>query len=268
MAKISDIIALMNRIAPENNVMKGEYDNVGLIVGRREREVKRVLCCLDVTDEVLKEAVESGANMIVAHHPMIWSPVKTVTDDDVLGRKILFAAENGLSVYAAHTNLDCVTGGVNDFVAELFGLSAVEPLNPNATENGGFGRVGNLPSKRRVSDLRTEAELKLKDKHVRIIGDPNASVSRVAIINGAGGGDVEYVDTAVKAGATCFITADVKHHVAVYAYDSGLNVIEPQHYTMEHCYLTRLVGLLKMEALSAHIDVEIMQSVKDVNPVF
>ncbi len=268
MAKISDIIAIMNRIAPENNVMKGEYDNVGLIVGRHEGETERVLCCLDVTGEVLNEAVKVGAKMIISHHPMIWSPIKSVTDGDVLGSKILYAAENGLSVYAAHTNLDFVTGGINDFVAELFGLTEVEPLLPDATESGGFGRVGNLPSKTTVSDLRTEAELKLKDKHVSVIGDTNKTVTRVAVINGAGGGDTEYIDSAIKAGATCLITAEVKHHVAVYAKDIGFNVIEAQHYTMEHCYLTRLVQLLKTEAHLAHVDVEFLQSVNDINPRF
>lgn len=268
MATVKDVIELFETIAPEENTMEDEYDNVGLIVGRRDAAVRRVMCCLDATEEVLREAVDEQVDLIIAHHPMIWSPIRSVTDGDVLGQKILYAIENGVAVYAAHTNLDFSSGGINDFVAQILGLNDIEVLKPYRKGEEGFGRVGNLPSKMYAAVLKGEIENLLHDRYVRIIGEPFEFVSRIAVINGAGGGDTEYIDTALKAGADCLVTADVKHHVAVYAKESGLTVIEPQHYTMEHCYISRLVQVLKLEALCAHLDVEIIQSQKDINPRF
>lgn len=268
MARVKDIVSLLNNVAPETNVLKDEYDNVGLLVGRADAEVKRVLCCLVATEEVISEAGELGVQLIVAHHPMIYAPVKSVTDNDVTGRKILAAIERGIAVYAAHTNLDFSGGGINDFTAQLLGLLDVSVMQPYISDHEGLGRVGNLSGKMYAAVLKGQVENLFKDKYVRIIGEPYEYVSRVAIINGGGGGSTDYVDMALKSGADCLITADVKHHVAVYAKENGLTVIEPQHYTMEHCYITRLVQILKLEALSAKLDVEIIQSSKDINPRF
>ena len=268
MAKVKEIIRLMNVVAPESNVLIGEYDNVGLLVGKTDAEVKRVLCCLDATEEVINEAAAMGAGLIIAHHPMIYQPLKRVNDADITGRKIISAIENGISVYAAHSNLDFTAGGINDFVAGLMELMDVEVIEPYISRHEGMGRVGNLSGKMYAAVLKGQVENLFKDHYVRIIGEPYEYVSRVAIINGAGGGSTDYIDMALKCGADCLITADVKHHVAVYAKENGLTVIEPQHYTMEHCFITRLVQTLKLEALSAKLDVEIFQSDKDINPRF
>ena len=268
MAKVSDIIKIANDIAPEE--YKCSFDNVGLVVGRKDAEVSRAIVCLDVTNEVLKEAIEEGATLIISHHPMIFDGVKKITDETIMGNKILTAVENGISIYAAHTNLDCVQDGINDFVANLLTLSDIQIMDNHVDgEDGvGIGRVGNLSSKMYAGVLKGQVETEFKDKYVRLIGEPLTIVSRVAIINGGGGGETEYVDMAKNMGADCLITADVKHHVAIYAQDSGITVIEPQHYTMEHCYLTRLTQLLKIEVASRKLDVEIKQSKKDINPRF
>lgn len=266
MAKISEVIALANSIAPEE--YKCGFDNVGLIVGRREADVRRVMVCMDVTNDVLREAIEKEVTLIISHHPMIFGGIKTVSDDTVLGNKIVTAIENGISIYAAHTNLDSVKDGINDFVAELLSLTDLSVIDGYVSESEGIGRVGNLGSKMLAGVLKGQVETVFKDKYVRLIGEPYTLVSRVAIINGGGGGDVEYIDIAKKKGADCLITADVKHHVAVYAKDNGMTVIEPQHYTMEHCYLTRLTQMLKIEAAANKLEVEIFQSQQDINPRF
>ena len=266
MAKVKDIIEIFNGIAPEKN--KCDFDNVGLIVGRKDSEVERVLVCLDATKEVILEAIEKGAKLIISHHPMIFSPVKMVSDETLLGEKIVLAIENGISIYAGHTNLDFTVNGINDYLAEILGLTGVTVMDAYISETEGLGRVGNLPSKMHAGVLKGELETLLKDKYVRIIGEPYDFISRVAVINGAGGGDEEYIDMALDNGADCLITAELKHHIAVYAKEKGLTVIECQHYSMEHCYLTRLTQTLKIEALGAHLEVEIMQSQKDINPRF
>ena len=266
MARVKDVINLFKEIAPEENVVIDDYDNVGLLVGKASSEVSKVLCCLDATEEVVAEATKIGAQMIISHHPMIFAPIKSVTEETVVGRKIITAIENGISIYAAHTNLDFSENGINDFVAELIGLTNVEVMDAYISKYAGLGRVGNLSAPIEVASLKRNVENLFADKYVRLIGEPYETVERVAVINGAGGGDTAYIDMAVRANADCLITADVKHHVAVYAKENGLTLIEPQHYTMEYCYISQLVDRLRDEASLQGLDVEFTQSDLDVNP--
>lgn len=264
---VKGALELLKSFAPEEYEFKEEYDNIGLICGNQDAEVNKILCCLDVTNKVLDEAINVGAQLIVSHHPMIYCPIKNVTSDDVLGRKLLKAIEHKIAIYASHTNLDFCPDGINDYVAVQLGLRNVEALKTYDGDKG-FGRVGELANKVYITVLKGEVETILRDNYVRIVAEPYAQVKRVAVINGAGGGDTAYVDMAVKAGADCLITADMKHHVAVYAMDCGLSVIEPQHYTMEHVYISRLVQNFKIEAKSSKADIEIVQAASDTNPRF
>lgn len=263
---VGEVIAILKDFAPEEYEYKEDYDNVGLILGDANTPVTRVICCLDVTMSVIDEAIETGAELIISHHPVIFYPINKINAETVLGRKLLKAAANGISIYAAHTNLDFVRDGINEYVAQLLGLHNVESLHPYIDGETGFGRVGDLANKVYCSVLKGEVETVLRDSYVRTVGEPYAQVKRVAVINGAGGGDKKYIDMAIKAGAECLITADVKHHVAVYAMESGITLIEPQHYTMEHCYMARLVQTLKIEAKARKADAEIMLSQAEQNP--
>ncbi len=268
MARVKDIVRLINAVAPEANVITDDYDNTGLIVGKTETEVERVLVCLDVTEEVLAEAIEKETQMIIAHHPMLFMPTNRVTDETSLGRKIITAIENGIAIYAAHTSLDFTAGGINDYLTTILRLEGTKPLDPYISDREGLGRVGNLDEKMYVTVLKAEVEKLLSDPYVRVIGEPYDYVSRVAVINGAGGGDTKYIDWALREGADCLITADVKHHVAVYAKDNGITLIEPQHYTMEHCYIQNFTHILTTEAEEMELAVEFIQSEKDINPRF
>lgn len=265
---VGQALGMLQDFAPEEYFYKEEYDNIGLILGDKNAIVTKILCCLDVTERVIDEAVELGCELIISHHPLIFCPIQNITADTVLGRKLLKAAQNGIAVYAAHTNLDFVRDGINDYVAALLGLRNTECLSPYIDAQNGFGRVGDLANKVYCTVLKGEVETALKDSYVRIIGEPYAQVKRVAVINGAGGGDTKYIDMALAAEADCLVTADVKHHVAMYAIESGLTVIEPQHFTMEHCYISRLVQILKIEAKARKAEIEIFQSTAEVNPRF
>lgn len=263
---VGEAVAILRDFAPEEYGYKKEYDNIGLILGDESKPVTRILCCLDVTMRVIDEAISLGAELIFSHHPMIWNPISRITSDTVLGRKLLKAAEHGIAVYAAHTNLDFVRDGINDYVASLLGLHNVTSLEPYIDDETGYGRVGDLANKVYCSVFKGEVESVLHDNYVRTVGEPYAQVKRVAVINGGSGGDTKYVDMALKAGADCLVTADVKHHVAMYALESGITLIEPQHFTMEHCYIARLVQNLKIEAKARKADVEIVQSQIEHNP--
>lgn len=263
---VKQAVDLLRGFAPEEYEYKAEYDNIGLILGDENAPVTKILCCLDVTDKVINEAITLGAQLIISHHPMIYCPIKQINAGTVLGAKLLKAASHGISIYAAHTNLDFTRDGINDFVAQMIGLHNVVSLEPYIDGELGFGRVGDLSIKVYSSVLKGEIETLLHDSYVRTVGEPYSQVKRVAVINGGGGGDTKYIDMALKAKADCLITADVKHHVALYAYESGITIIEPQHYTMEYCYISRLVQILKLEAKAKKVDIEILQAQSETNP--
>lgn len=265
---VSQGITLLRNFAPEEYSYKKEYDNIGLMLGNESAVITKIMCCLDVTEKVIDEAIMLGAELIISHHPFIFYPINRITSADVLGRKILKAAENKISIYAAHTNLDYVSDGINDFVASALGLRNTTCLDAYIDSVQGMGRVGDLPNRINCTALKNNIEKVLKDSFVRIIGNPGATAKRVAVINGGGGGDTKYIDLAKQAGADCIVTADLKHHVAVYASELGITVIEPQHFTMEHCYISRLVQILKIEAKSSKFDIEVIQSQNEICPRF
>lgn len=266
MATVGEIVGILKDFAPEEYEYKEEYDNIGLLFGDEQAEVTKLLVCLDVTETVLDEAIKTGAELIVAHHPFIYYPIKRINADDLIGRKILKAAKHGINIYSAHTNLDFVKDGINDYLAVSLGLRNITPLKAYISALEGFGRVGDLSNRVFCSVLKGEVETLLNDSHVRIVGDLTDQVKRIAVINGGGGGDTKYIDMAAQAGADCLITADIKHHVAVYARELGITVIEPQHYNMEYAYIARLCQILKIEAKSRKTGIEILQSRSENNP--
>ena len=264
MTKVSDIAAAIEDFAPLH--LQEDYDNAGLQIGDPGMEVSGVLLCLDVTEEALDEALRRSCNMVVSHHPLIFRGLKQLTGRTDTERIAIRALRDNVAIYSAHTNLDFVRDGINDYVAQILGLHNVTSLEPYIDGETGYGRVGDLSNKVFSSVFKGEVETVLHDAYVRTVGEPYAQVKRVAVINGGSGGDTKYVDMAIKAGADCLVTADVKHHVAVYALESGITLIEPQHFTMEHCYIARLVQYLKIEAKARKSGVEILQSQAEHNP--
>ena len=141
-ATVNDIIKVMDGIAPPN--LAEPWDNVGLLVGRSSNTVKKLMVALDVSPEVVEQAVEHKVQMLVTHHPVIFDPIKKMTDRSWQHKLLLDCAENKIAVYSAHTSLDSVLGGVNDVLAEKIGLLHTEVLVPAAGGEAGLGRVGCL----------------------------------------------------------------------------------------------------------------------------
>ena len=144
MATVREIYQYLDGLAPFSLQM--DFDNAGFLVGRGDRQVKKLLVALDITQEVAEEAVELGAELIVSHHPVIFHPAKSVTDGDPDGRILLTLIEGGVAAICAHTNLDAVTGGVNDALAQALGLTQIEQLHQDGVDPAGrpygIGRVG------------------------------------------------------------------------------------------------------------------------------
>lgn len=205
--KVRDIAGAIERIAPLS--FKEEYDNPGLQTGFFDACVSKVLVCLDVTEAVIDEAISLGCNLIVSHHPLIYRPVRQVSDLDFVQRCIVKAIRNGISVYSAHTNLDNARGGVNWEICRRLGLAGVEWLEPK--ENGlcGSGAVGNLPEEEddEAFALRVKEIFGVEClQHNAFCG---RKIRRVAVCGGSG---ASLLGNALAAGADCYLTGEFHYH--------------------------------------------------------
>ena len=218
--KVADMEKLVGGIAPYE--LAEDWDNVGLLLGRAGAEVSRVLVALDLTDGVVAEAKALGAQLIVTHHPVMMSARRRLTDADREGRLLLDLAQGGIAHIAAHTNLDAANGGVNDVLMNLMGAEHVR--------GEGFVRVGDLPEGTTFASLCERAEKKLHAS-VRAYGRADTPVRCLCCCSGAGSSEIA---DAAALGADCFITGEVKHHIALDAMDMGVCVIEAGHYETEN----------------------------------
>ena len=216
-----------------------EWDNVGLLAGRRDKEVKRILLALDATDETVQTAVEQEADMLITHHPMLFSAIKRVTDEDMNGRRLLALISHDISYYAMHTNYD--TRGMADLAARMMDLQECTVLE-EVKDGEGIGRVGVLPER---MTLRACAE-KVKEAYgipnVKIFGDLNKEVYSAAICPGAGKSTMK---EALRFGCDVYITGDIDHHTGIDAVDQGLCIIDAGHYGIEHIFMEDVKAYLE-----------------------
>lgn len=245
MATVKEIEAFLFSRAPKALAMS--WDNVGLLVGFPDREVKKILVALDVTEEVVREAVECNADLIVAHHPVMncaWNQVQTVRDDTVQGHILISLLTNGVSAICMHTNLDAVAGGVNDALAQILELEDIQLLSQDGVDEKGvpygIGRVGNT---RGYADARSFAAFvkeKLRSDGLRL-EDAGKPVGKVAVGGGACGGMLSDVS---RMGCDTFVTADVKYDVFLDARARGINLIDAGHFSTEDVVCPVLVKWL------------------------
>lgn len=228
---VRDVLALIDAVAPFDS--QEEWDNCGLLVGSPCQEVTGILFALDVTGPVIDEAVRLGASLIITHHPLMFSPVQRITDEDYEGRLISRMLENRLSLIAAHTNLDRAEDGINDVLAALCGLSDVSGHD--------FFRTGTLDSPVSAQDYAHHLEEALSTV-VRVYGPAGQMISKVGLCSG-GGGD-SWTD-ASSSGCDAFVTGEIHHHVALAAVDAGLIVFECGHFATEEPGIRALAQALQ-----------------------
>lgn len=233
MVSVKDIYGYMDRIAPFSLQMG--FDNAGFLVGRGGQPVERLLVVLDITEEVVAEAVEKNCQLIVAHHPVIFQPAKAITDDTVTGRVLLALTENRVAAICAHTNLDAVRAGVNDCLAQALELREVEQLSQDGVDGEGvpygIGRVG-MAHKAGLTPAEYAAYVKEKlgTASVRFV-DPGRPVTKVAVGGGSCG---SMVAEALALGCDAFVTADVKHDQYLTAKAQGIALMDAGHFATEN----------------------------------
>ncbi|MBO4898131.1 MAG: Nif3-like dinuclear metal center hexameric protein [Clostridia bacterium] len=244
--KISDVLLRLENYAPIP--LAEEYDNVGLMVGDADTSFKAALLTLDVDINVAEEAKKCGANLIISHHPLIFSPLKRITSDTAEGQCLLYLIKNNIAVYSAHTNLDSAAGGLNDLLAAILGLQDVSPLSGEDTDTG-IGRVGCLPAPLTMDGLSRDIMKKFALPAVRFTGEGDDLISRVALCTGGG---ASLIDEAVSAFADVYITGDIKYHNAREACERGINLIELSHYDSE-IIVTRLFKRILGDDIKTYI---------------
>ena len=219
MLNVQQIHDFINERAPFETQVA--YDNSGLLVGNPANEVTGVHFALDVTDAVIDEAVSHGANLIVTHHPLMFSPIKRMVETDHEARLICRMIREGISLISAHTNLDQAPGGVNDVLAAAIGLCNVS--------GEGFLRVGDLPEAMTAEALAAHVSRCLGDT-VRMMGSADRLIQRVGMCSGSGSDEWP---AAAAMGAQAFLTGEAKHHHALQAAANGVVILEAGHHATE-----------------------------------
>ena len=235
--ELAKFCACMEEIAPRPLAL--DFDNVGLLVEPDHSEISKVLIALDCTTVTAREAIDLGVDLLVTHHPQFFHGVKSIGFSSPVTGAAALLLRHGIGHYAAHTNLDAAEGGVNDTLAGFLGLQNAEPIPP---EN--IGRIGVLASPIKLSALVERCNALLNSR-AAYTGDPDRLVSRIAVLGGAGGGDIEY---ARDAGAEAYITGEAKHNQILEAREMDLPLILCGHYETERVVLKSLQDRLQILA--------------------
>ena len=220
-----------------------DFDNVGLLAGRAGKEVNRVYLALDATDAVIDRAIEAGADMLITHHPLIFSPMKRVTDEDFIGRRVLKLIQSDIAYYAMHTNYDVL--GMATLSEKILGIKNSQVLDVTMCEDGneeGIGRVGDLEKPMTLEECCVYVKHKLKLGSLKVFGDMNGTVSRLAVSPGSG---KSAVAPAIAKGADVLVTGDIGHHDGLDAVEQGLAVIDAGHYGTEYIFIDDMKHFLE-----------------------
>ena len=255
--KARDIIKAIEEFAPLS-IQEG-WDNSGLCVGSPEDEVSSVLLGLDCTEKLIDEAIECGADMIVTHHPLIFSGLKKISPEDKVGEAVMKAIKAGISIYAAHTNADKVIAGVSGAMARRLGLKDVTILDEDG-DGTGLGVVGNLPepmsSQEALAFVKERFGLKVLKSSIPIDGQ----VCRVALCGGSGG---SLIKAARRSGAQLYISGDISYHN--FFTEDGFMIMDIGHYESEIEIVDILFSLLRKNFPT--FAVRITQNIYS-NPIF
>lgn len=229
--RLHDIVTMLDGMAAFASAES--WDNVGLLIGNPDSGITGIMVCLDATEDVLDEAVATGCNLLITHHPVIFKPLTAIRTDQPTGRLIARLLAAGVSVVSCHTNLDVARQGVNSELARVIGLTESSPLVPGGNTKDtqqGFGRIGSLPHPIGGEDFIRHVLNATRTPAIRIAGRLPKTIHRVAVCGGSGS---DLCETAQQLGADIFITGEIKHSSARQAEASGFCVADAGHYATE-----------------------------------
>ncbi len=236
MPRVCELYEFLNSKYP--SAYSCSWDNDGLMLADDpDREVIRVLCTLDVTDEAINYAIDNNYDVIVSHHPMIFKPLGHISYADPIGKKVMKLLKHKISVMSFHTRLDAAPGGLNDVFANLLGLTDVELLE---CDGEAIGRIGTLTAAQTCAEFATFVKKKISAERV-LFAQSSGAVRRVAICGGDG---KDFVKAAKVKGADSYLTGQLSYNIMEEADEIGLNLFEAGHFATEDficSYLTLLI---------------------------
>lgn len=241
--RCSDIMERLEQLSPVS--FAEEWDNVGLLCGRMEKEIHSVMIALDATDTVIEQALLHKVDLLLTHHPMIFGKLNRVTSDHFIGRRIVKLIRNDINYYAMHTNFDVM--GMADAVADEFGLKKREVLDITYEDDiakEGIGRSGVLPQIMTLQECAEYCKQVFGLAQVKVFGDLTQTIETAAIVPGSG---KDYIPLSVAKKADVLITGDITHHNGMDAVLQGINIIDAGHYGLEKIFKPYMVEVFKRE---------------------
>lgn len=232
---VNDIELFLSEVFPKENALN--YDNVGLIAGDREKVVSAIIVSLDLTDKAIKAAKETGANLIVTHHPIIFGGIKSLTTDDCVGKTLINLIKSGISVISCHTNLDLTDEFGNLAIADKLGAE-----DPKHLEGSVCGVVYELQDYMPLNDFCRMVTVNLGSSGVITINNPENAVKKVFVQGGAF--DEDSIDAVIKSGVDTVISGEIKHHICVGLEQMGINTVIAGHSATEQAYLPKIKQML------------------------
>lgn len=244
--------------------LAASWDSVGLQVGDPSDPVTGVLVTLDITAAVLAEARDRGADLVIAHHPLLFRPLGRLTPATAAGGLALRAARDRIALIAAHTNFDVAMPGTTEPIVDVLELQDVRPLEPLEGEpTAGLGRVGRLPASTSLRAIADRLAAGLPSPHLRVAGPLDRDVRTVAACGGAGD---SLIGSAHASGADVFVTGDLRHHVVLDALQLGLAVVDAGHHATEAAALPAMHGRLAAMAAARGLTAGLLPSSVTTQP--
>lgn len=237
----SEIMNMIEKVYPKEAAL--EFDNVGLQAGRSTKEVHRIYLALDATEEIVQAAKDAGADMLITHHPLIFHPLKHVTDEDFVSRRLLELIQSDISYYAMHTNYDVL--GMAALAERILGLQDARVLDVTLRTDQreeGIGRVGRLKECMTLKECCCYVRQCLNLDSVKVFGDLDEKIEYMAVSPGSG---KSAVGPAVEKNADVLVTGDIGHHDGLDAWEQGLAVIDAGHYGTEFIFIEDMKQFLE-----------------------
>ena len=236
---IKDLISIIEEFAPLSAQEK--YDNAGLIIGDESADIDSALLCVDVTEAVIDEAIDKGCGVIISHHPIIFSPIKTITTRTYIDRVVIKAIKHNIALYACHTNLDSVYGGMSWRLAELLSIKNCKLLDGDTNTMQGFGIVGELDVEIDILDLLKTVKDKLGIGAIRYSEIESRKIKKIALCTGSGG---SLLESAINSGAELYLSADFKYNNYLDA-KSRIIIADIGHFESEYCVIDLLFDIIR-----------------------
>lgn len=238
--KANKIIELIENFCPER--LAYPWDNVGLLCGNIEKDIKKVFITLDTNITTVKEAISKDADMIISHHPIFFKKINRIDYKTSEGQMIKLLIENNIPLFAAHTNMDTAKGGINDRLAQIFNLTNIKILDQHTDDKtAGLGRYGNVKNPIKFIEFANECK-KILNTPIRISGDFNKIIKIAAV---ASGSCCEIIPIAKEKGADVIITGDMKYHNTIDMTELDICIIDAGHYPTEICVIDIFADILK-----------------------